>query len=196
MVQMQGIDTIDSIRYVKVDGTGIKLKQGALLSLYRERWLADSGADRHVYNNLALFTDYQECDIRLVDTADGPIKPPGFGTVKLRVKKSNSNDFELILKDVVYIPRCPINLLGVGKLMHQNSSYIRPRRVIYLKKGVETELCTVDQNLHLVEVSINQSACLLQEVPPPTGNGGGFRGALPVRVTDDKKAVKGLDIDL
>jgi hypothetical protein len=80
--------------------------------------------------------------------------------------------------------------------------------VIYLKKRIETELCAVDQNLHLIEVSINQSACLLQEVPPPSGtvpggselrppgNGGRFRGVLPARVTDDKKAVKALDIDL
>jgi hypothetical protein len=68
--------------------------------------------------------------------------------------------------------------------------------VIYLKKGVETELYTVDQNLYLVKVSINQLACLLQEVPPLTGNSSGFRGALPIHVTDNKKAVKGLDIDL
>lgn len=188
----QGIKPIESIRHVD----SAKPKQGALLSLFRERWLADSGADGHVCNNLALFTDYQECDMRPVDTADGPIKPPGFGTVKLRVKQSTGDDFELILKDVVYMPRCPINLFGVGKLMRQNGGYVRPGRVIYLKKGVETELCAVDQNLHLIEVSVNQSACLLQEVPLPTGNGGGFRGALPARVTDGKKAVKALDIDL
>jgi hypothetical protein len=106
------------------------------------------------------------------------------------------------------MPRCPINVFGVGKLMRQNGGYVRPGSVIYLKKRIETELCAVDQNLHLIEVSINQSACLLQEVLPPSGtvpggselrppgNGGRFRGVLPALVTDDKKAVKALDIDL
>ena len=97
------------------------------------------------------------------------------------------------------MPRCPINLFSIGKLIRQNSGYIRPGKVIYLKKGVETELCTVDQNLHLIEVSINQLACLLKEVPLPsrTVPGGSYRSqALLACLTDEKKAVKSLDINL
>jgi hypothetical protein len=84
-----------------------------------------------------------------VDTARGVVIPPSKGIVKLWVKKTNSTDTELILQDVVFIPYCLINLLSVARLM-KLGSFTRLRKLIYLKKGVETKLCAINHNLHLI----------------------------------------------
>ena len=89
----------------------------ALVNLHQDKWLADSGADGHVTNNKDLFVEYQECDLRPVQTAGGSVKPPGLGTIQLKVLKTDRSTMELTLYDVTYMPWCPINLLGVGKLM-------------------------------------------------------------------------------
>ena len=59
---------------------------------------------------------------------------------------------DLKLHNIVYMPRCLINLLGVGKLIRYYGGYVRPGKVIYPKRGVETKLCVVDRNLHLIKV--------------------------------------------
>ena len=87
--------------------------------------------------------DYQECDLSPVQTAGGPVKPPGVGTVQLKVVKTDGSTMELTLYDVTYMPWCPINLLGVGKLMKQGG-YAKPGKVIYVKNGKEVELCALD----------------------------------------------------
>jgi hypothetical protein len=84
-----------------------------------------------------------------VDTAGGVVIPPRKGLVKLWVKKTNGTDTELILRDVVYMPSCLINLLSVARLMRLGG-FARPGKLIYLKKGVETKLCVIDNNLRLI----------------------------------------------
>jgi Pol polyprotein, beta-barrel domain len=52
------------------------------------------------------------------DTAKVVVIPPGKGLVKLRVKKTDVSATELTLRDVVYIPGCPMNLLFIARLMN------------------------------------------------------------------------------
>jgi hypothetical protein len=158
-----------------------------LLRFNQDKWLADSGADKHVANSKAIFDTYEDCQMGPVDTARGVVIPPGKGLVKLWVKKTDGTDTELILQDVVYMPSCPINLLSVAQLIRLGG-FARPGKLIYLKKGVETELCAIDNNLHLIPASVQEdsSSILLADIP----------AVLPARKTDDQKTQKRLDIDL
>jgi hypothetical protein len=158
----------------------------ALLRFNQDKWLADSGADNHVANSKAVFDTYEDCLMGPVDTAGGVVIPPGKGSVKLLVKKTDGTDTELILRDVVFMPGCPINLLSVARLMRLGG-FARPGKLIYLKKGVETELCAIDNNLHLIPaMQEDSSSILLADIP----------SILPARKTDDQKTQKRLDIDL
>jgi hypothetical protein len=64
--------------------------------------------------------------------------------------------------------------------------FTRPGKLIYLKKGVETELCAIDNNLHLIPTTQDSSSILLADIPT----------VLPARKTDDQKTQKRLNIDL
>ena len=88
-----------------------------MLRFNQDKWLADSGADNHVANSKAVFDTYEDCQMGPVDTAEGVVIPPGKGSVKLWVKKTDGTDTELILRDVLFMPGCPINLLSVARLM-------------------------------------------------------------------------------
>jgi hypothetical protein len=101
-----------------------------------------------------------------VDTAGGVVIPLGKGLVKLWVKKTNSTDTELILQDVVFMPSCLINLLSVARLI-KLGGFTRLGKLIYLKKGVETELCAIDNNLHLIPALVQEdsSSILLADIP-------------------------------
>ena len=84
-----------------------------------------------------------------VETAGGLVTPPGIGTVKIDILKTDGSIIQLTLKDITYLPGCLYNLLGVDKLMKEGG-YTKPRKLIYLRKGKEIELCTIDNNLHLI----------------------------------------------
>ena len=87
--------------------------------------------------------------MNLVKTAGRLVTSPGIGTVKIDILKTDGSIIELTLKDVTYLPGYLYNLLGVGKLMKEGG-YTKPGKLIYLRKGKEIELCTIDDNLYLI----------------------------------------------
>jgi len=100
-----------------------KLALAALVNLESNQWLADSGADGHVANNLAVFDTYTP-NTRTIDTADGPLTALGTGTVNLRLLRTDSSIREVVLHDVTYMPKYPVNLFGARKLMKESRGYI------------------------------------------------------------------------
>jgi hypothetical protein len=145
------------------------------LRFNQDKWLVDSSVDNYIANSKAVFNTYEDCQIGPVDTARGVVIPPRKGLVKLWVKKTNSTDTELILQDVVYIPGCLINLLSIAQLIRLGG-FARLGKLIYLKKGVETELCVIDNNLHLIlAMQEDSSSILLVDIP----------AVLPARKTDN-----------
>jgi hypothetical protein len=84
------------------------------------------------------------------------------------------------------MPGCPINLLSVARLMRLGG-FARLGKLIYLKKGVETELCAINHNLYLIlAMQEDSSSILLADIP----------SILPAWKTDDQQTQKRLDIDL
>ena len=98
---------------------------------------------------MSWFDTFTPCQMNPVETTGGLVIPPGIETVKIDVLKTDGSIIQLILKDVIYLPRCPHNLLRVGKLMKEGG-YTKPGKLIYLRKGKETELCVIDDNLYLI----------------------------------------------
>ena len=98
---------------------------------------------------MSWFDTFTLCQMNPVETASGLVTPPGIGTVKIDVLKTDRSIMQLTLKDITYIPGCLYNLVRVGKLMKEGG-YTKPGKLIYLRKGKETELCTIDDNLHLI----------------------------------------------
>ena len=84
-----------------------------------------------------------------VETTGGLVTPPGIGTVKIDVLKTDRSIIQLILKDIIYIPGYLHNLVRVSKLMKEGG-YTKPRKLIYLRKGKEIELYMIDDNLYLI----------------------------------------------
>jgi hypothetical protein len=76
-----------------------------------------------VANNLAVFDTYTP-NTRTIDTADSLSTALGTGTVNLRLLRSDSSIREVVLHDVTYMPKCPVNLFGARKLMKEGRGYI------------------------------------------------------------------------
>ena len=130
-------------------------------------WLADSGADGNIANHMSWFGTLTPCQMYPVETAGGLVTPPVIGTIKMDVFKSDGSTTQPIFKDVTYLPGCPRNLVGIGKLI-KLGGYAKPGKIIYLKKGKEIELCAADDNLHLPMANKSSQSVLYANIPVPT----------------------------
>jgi hypothetical protein len=114
----------------------------------RNRWLYDTGASEHIANDLSQFNSYKERgDVKIMQTANGPVRPLGIGTVRLDCPKSNDKSTKLILYDVVYMPQSPVNLLSGQKLMALGG-YARNGMIL---SKLDKELCQLDSDLFVIE---------------------------------------------
>jgi len=78
-------------------------------------FLIDSGATTHVANSLDLFNEYVSLPADRSDqvvTGAGPLPVHGYGNVE--VVDDNSRSYTL--KQVMYVPECPVNLLSSIKI--------------------------------------------------------------------------------
>ena len=128
------------------------LIQGTFSVLDQDHWLADSGASSHICRDISLFTDYQKgsAGLPVMKTAGNTsIQGEGQGTVTLSVVRNGSKHRKLVLRDVQYIPACPINLFGGRKLIQQGGSI--HKGCIMGSNG--KEICEIDSNLYLREVN-------------------------------------------
>ena len=124
------------------------LNMRGFVSKNSERWILDTGASSHIANSVDKFDCYKEVhNLPLIATANGPIRPRGLGTVTLQCKLSNGMNNPFELRDVLYLPECPINLFSGEKLLNVGG-YIKDSK-IYGPDGIE--FATYDSSLHIVE---------------------------------------------
>lgn len=129
-----------------------------------DRWLPDTGATSHIANTLDKFDHYKEvANLPLIATANGSIRPRGIGTVTLQCKLSNGENNPFELKDVMYLPECPINLFSGDKLLKAGG---------YMKNGKmfgpdDIEFATYDNSLQINEsfVTVALPALVGQSTP-------------------------------
>ena len=115
----------------------------ALVSFQSNQRLADSGADGHVANSLAVFDAFTP-DTRTIGTAN-PSKVLGTGTVKLRLLRSDDSTRNVTLADVTYVPKCPVNLFGARKLMKEKKEYILLGQLILRTTDGDEEICVLNE---------------------------------------------------
>ena len=114
----------------------------------------------------------------------------GKSTVKLQVKKTNSSTTDLTLYNVAYLLQCLVNLFGVSKLI-KLGGYVKPGKVIYLRKRKEAKLCQVNNNLFLIKTGKDSQALVVAvDILAVPGV------ALAAKKTNNQKKPKKLDIDL
>eukprot|EP00804_Cyclotella_cryptica_P006349 CCRYP_010170-RA/>CCRYP_010170-RA protein AED:0.80 eAED:0.80 QI:0/-1/0/1/-1/1/1/0/108 len=77
--------------------------------------ICDNSANRHIYNNKKMFTQYCNLtDARNVATIGGKnSKPTGIGIVNWSWQDDNGRTHQYKLQDVYYFPQSPVNILSV-----------------------------------------------------------------------------------
>ncbi|KAI0994487.1 hypothetical protein K3495_g13695, partial [Podosphaera aphanis] len=122
-------------------------KEPAILA--KDKWLADSGADTMVTNQLSDLTNYQNDPIE-IEGAGGRTISPGFGSVELKVVLTNGTTREIILDYVRYMPQCPVKLFSLKKIM-KNGGSLHYNRIMFVDEGKTIELCETNSAGFLVE---------------------------------------------
>jgi len=89
--------------------------------------LVDSGASSHIVNTLHNFKPQNGNGATTIQIAigDGTImKAEAIGTLTLNIIDDNNELKELILKDVLYVPKMQMNLLSVSKLTNSDNAIV------------------------------------------------------------------------
>ena len=130
-----------------------------------DRWIPDTGASTHIANSLDKFDNYKEVqDLPLIATANGPIRPRGLGTVTLQCQLSYGENKPFELRDVLYLPECPVNLFSGDKLLKAGG---------YMKNGKmygpdDVEFATYDNSLYINETFVSVALPAISNQPKPT----------------------------
>lgn len=75
-------------------------KQHSFVGKISDRWIPDTGASSHIANSLEKFDTYEEVkNLPLINTASGPVRPKGMGTVILQCRLSNGDNNPFVLKE-------------------------------------------------------------------------------------------------
>jgi hypothetical protein len=81
--------------------------------------LLDSGSTHHIFRDKSLFSNYDTSGATSVSTANcGSLEAKGSGDVAIRLRFGDRL-VAVTLKDCLYAPDVPINLLSVGSLQHR-----------------------------------------------------------------------------
>ena len=120
-----------------------------LLSFYD--WLADSATTSHVTNMRDAFTTFQPLIKSVSGVGNAQTRAEGKGTVMIQTKIDN-DIFKLTLKDVLYIPTNPQNLLSLGRWDKAGGSYHGGQRTLTMAKGGKTIARGTQINNHLYKL--------------------------------------------
>lgn len=102
------------------------------------RWLIDSGATSHFVNDRSAFETYQVTDQSNVGLPNGhAIVAEGTGTVRIRVQFRGVQS-EILLRDVVHVPKMVNNLVSVKKLLRDGivTEFSLPDNCVLIRDGV------------------------------------------------------------
>ncbi|KAF6515608.1 hypothetical protein HZS61_004349 [Fusarium oxysporum f. sp. conglutinans] len=81
-----------------------------------ERWLFDTGSSVHICNDRHLFSSLQPATRTVLITGGGRVYPSGRGTVKMTFFNKRQEEVIINLKDALYIPEFPVNIMSGLKL--------------------------------------------------------------------------------
>ncbi|KAI0993347.1 hypothetical protein K3495_g14837, partial [Podosphaera aphanis] len=130
-------------------------------------WIYDTGAGCHIANSLDKFDEgtYTEIDkLPVINTASGPIRPRGKGTVTLQCIISNDEIVPMKCREVCYLPECPINLLS-GVRLYKAGGYASKNSLF----GPHNLEIAKFNNAMIINEYIPISALpALERQPPPT----------------------------
>ncbi|KAI0994175.1 hypothetical protein K3495_g14008 [Podosphaera aphanis] len=122
-------------------------KESAILE--KDKWLADSGADTIVTNQLSDLTNYQN-DPMQIEGAGGRTVLSGSGSVELKVVLINGTTRDIILDYVRYMPQCAVKLFSLKKIIKAGGS-LNFNRIMFVDEGKTIELCETNSAGFLVE---------------------------------------------
>jgi hypothetical protein len=116
-------------------------------------WIADSGASHHFCNNRALFQDYHP-DPLPINTANGCITSPGYGTVCLTLCLSSGEIKPLKLVNVRHTPSSFLNTISEDLLERNGVSWrSKLQCFVHLPTGTEFASVTKQHGLKLVDLA-------------------------------------------
>ena len=88
----------------------------AVATTATESWIVDSGASRHVCKDRGSFEDDMRPAASIIMTASGkPLRAKEQGTVRLTVSLQGKTK-QILLRNVLHIPECQVNLLSVAEV--------------------------------------------------------------------------------
>ena len=94
----------------------------AASSAQPERWGLDTCNSQHIVKDRSLFTHYRELQAHetfKIGGLGGPSSPMGIGTIEAHFDVQGEKH-TLELKDVLYLPSSPINLVSMGQIARNN----------------------------------------------------------------------------
>ncbi|RKF60155.1 Gag-Pol polyprotein [Golovinomyces cichoracearum] len=127
--------------------TALTSKEPAIL--LKDRWLADSSAEKMIKNQFSDFIDYKIEPLD-IESAGGTTVSPGFGSVKLKASLTNGTFREVRLNYVRYMPQFPLKLFSIKQTMKTGGS-LHNNRNMFVDEGNITELCETDSPGFLIE---------------------------------------------
>lgn len=111
------------------------LTQNGDLSVERDDWILDGGANTHVVNDKRWFAEFYDFKLQVATADDGNVlEIKGGGTVELHLNTSDGNNAILELSKVAYAPNVRCNILSQSAL-----GQIGNLRGFWNKKGITIE---------------------------------------------------------
>lgn len=150
-----------------------KAKQDALKSIQdfvqsqddkMVEWYVDSGASKHICNQLSLFYSIQDTNKEVIVANGLKIKADGIGNIYLRAQDQDKNELHIHLKEVLYFKSQKFsNLISVSKLATENL-HIRFKKNICLISDANKEITIKTDEIGLYTLRgsrLSISSCLL-----------------------------------
>jgi hypothetical protein len=92
------------------------LTVNAMVTLPTTRWAIDSGASQHFCNDLSMFSDLKDCQAIHIRGSTGSYSSKQRGSVHLLWTNRHRDTQPIHLRDVLYVPTLPVNLISASLL--------------------------------------------------------------------------------
>jgi hypothetical protein len=121
-----------------------------------EEWCLDSGATSHLCNNRKLFLNIHTIRPLSVDTASGQkFHVTEIGDIHCYLRSyddSREPDVAVVLRDVLFVPRLPINLISIARLANANLTVEFQQKFAFISyKSMRITTAARAGNLYVLE---------------------------------------------
>lgn len=98
-------------------------------------WAVDSGASRHMTSDKSLFSKFDKCEVNDITVANGEkLYSDGEGNVSMRIVVDGSKKLDVVLENVLYVPKLNGSLMSVKQLMDKGFGVVFEKDKCYLNK--------------------------------------------------------------